>query len=257
MTILNNFKKIFQKEDNTLEILTNVKSTHDFGEVVNAKKAQPKWWKEMPSQFENFSPYTDSEVFKKFSRPISTVKHCPAIQDIFSTGVVIKAWSDFAIFVSPDGITESVHADDSIRGVPKGSGSYHPYIQRPGFLKGYAHFKLCPTFFGRTKTHRKFMWKGAYWYNPSLIENNIHIVPGIIDYKTQTGMNINMFLPIKSEPYQINIELGDPLIHLIPLDNKPVNIVKKLLTDEEMINCTNTHMKFMGSPKINKLKINS
>lgn len=254
--IIDKIKNFFTKEDYTVEMITNVHSTYEFGEIVEAKKSQPKWWKEMPAYFDNYESYMKDEVFGKFKHPLSTVKHCPAIQDIFSTGLIVKAWSDFIIFVSPDGVVESMHADEAIKGVPGGSGSTHPYTQRAGFLKNHAHFKLCPTFFLKTKTYRKFLWKGAYWYNPSLIENNIHIVPGIIDYKTQTGMNINMFLPIKDEPYMIKINFGDPLVHLIPLDNKPVKITKKLLSEEEYMRESNPHLKFFGSPKVLKSRIN-
>jgi hypothetical protein len=250
--IIDKFKNFFTKEDNNLEIVTNIHTTYEFLEVVEAKKAQPKWWKDLPALFNNHHPISRNEVFNDFKQPIQTLKYCPAIQDIFSTGLVIKAWSDFIIFVSPDGIVESVHADDGIKGVPPGSGSTHPYIQRAGFLNNFAHFKLIPTFFFKTKTYRKFLFKGAYWYNPSLIENNIHIVPAIIDYKTQTGVNMNMFFPIKSEPYQVKINFGDPLIHLIPLDNKPINVTRKLVDDNEFHKLGNPHMKFVGSSKILK-----
>ena len=148
-------------------------------------------------------------------------------------------------------------SDESIRHVPPGSGSSHPYIQRAGVLKGFAHWKLHPPIFFRTKKYRKFLWKGAYWFNPYLIENNIHIVPGLIDYKTQSGVNINMLLPIKNESYELTISLGDPLVHIIPLDNKPVKIVKKLISDDEYLQQSNPHLKFNGSPKILKSRINN
>jgi len=61
-----------------------------------------------------------------------------------------------------------------------------------------------------------------------------------------------MFFPIKSEPYQVKINFGDPLIHLIPLDNKPINVTKKLVDDNEFHKLGNPHMKFIGSSKILK-----
>lgn len=255
MTILNNFKNFFQKEDNIVNVLTPIKNTFEYGEIESAKKAQPKWWKEMPPKFDDYANFSNNKDFDKFKRSITSVKGCPAFQDIFSTGFIIKSWCDIKIFVSPEGVVESYIADDSIRNTPPGSGSSHPYIQRAGVLKGFAHWKLHPPMFFKTKKYRKFLWKGAYWYNPYLIENNIHIVPGIIDYKTQSGANINMLLPIKSEPYELNFSFGDPLVHIIPLDNKPVKIVKKLISEEEYARESNPHLKFNGSPKILKSRI--
>jgi len=256
MTILNNFKNLFRKDDNTLEVITHTSSTYEFWDLIEARKALPKWWRDMPSKYDNIFPHTPNPVFEKFKRPISTAKQCPAIQDILSTGVIFKAWTDIAIFVSPDGIVESSTADEKIGpGIPAGGGSSHPYIQRNGVFKNYAHYKLSPPIFLKTKTYRKFLWTGAFWHNPYLVENNIHIVPGIIDYKTNTGMNINMFLPLKSEPYQLNINFGDPLVHLIPLDNKPIKITKRLVDADEFEREGNVHIKFIGSPKITKSRI--
>jgi hypothetical protein len=253
MTILDNFKDLFKKDDGVIEVITYASSTYDFWDLIEAKKAVPKWWKDMAIKFDDVIPLTPNPIFEKFKRPISTVKQCPAIQDILSTGIIFKAWSDITILVSPDGVVESIIADEKIG--PSGEGSNHPYIQRNGVFKNYAHYKLTPPIFLKTKTYRKFLWTGAFWHNPSLVENNIHIVPGIIDYKTQTGMNINMFLPLKNEPYQLNINFGDPLIHLIPLDNKPIKIIKKLTDINGFQHMSNTHLKFVGSPKILKSKM--
>lgn len=255
--IIDKIKNIFTKEDYTIETITNISSTYEFWDLIEAKRSQPKWWKEMPSKYDDFSPISKFrlDIFEKFKRPISTIKHCPAIQDIFSTGLIYKSWTDFRILVSPDGIVESSQADEKIHGVPDGGGSSHPYIQRAGLFKNHAHFKISTPIFFKTNTYRKFLWKGAYWFNPYLVENNIHIVPGIIDFKTQSGTNINMFVPIKDEPYEIRIDFGDPLVHLIPLDDKPIKILKKLVSNDEFIKLSNPHMKFIGSPKILKSRI--
>ena len=249
--IIDKFKNFFTKEDNVLTVKTKYSSTFEFAEIELAKKSYPKWFKDMPGKIDDYFPYpSKNDDFKSFKKPISTVKSCPAIQGIFQTGVIIKAWCDITVIVSPEGVIECEYADRRLHDRPPGSS--HPYAQRPGFLKGYAHWKLHSPWSFSTKKLRKFLWTGAYWYNPYLIENNIHIVPGIIDYYTQTGTEINMLLPIKSDSYKLELKFGDPLIHLIPLDDKPIRITKQILDYKEFHDQSNPHLKFIGSSGILK-----
>jgi len=89
-------------------------------------------------------------------------------------------------------------------------------------------------------------------WNTSLVENNIFVIPGFIDYYTQNGTEINLFVPIKEESYAIEIKQGDPLVHIFPIDNNPVNIVPKLVSESELKRQSNIHPKFTGSFKLFK-----
>lgn len=249
--IIDKIKNIFNQQDNILHCYTNNPSVNEFGGIELAKKCLPNWWKEIPSTVSYKPHYFSSQrnsnnIFSSFISNISSIKHCPAIQGLYSTGILIKAWCDIKIFVSPEGYVDSIQKDDRIHfeGLP---GQVHPYIQRAGFLPNMAHWKIHNPWFFKTKKYRRFFWTGAYWWNPSLIENNIHIVPGFIDYYSQSGAEINMFLPIKDKPYEINIKLGDPLIHLFPLDNNPVKIKRSLVSNKFIQSLFNPHLKFIGS----------
>lgn len=251
MMIIDKIKNIFGQEDNTLHCYTDNTVVAEFGEIELAKKNLPVWWKELPSNFihkpYNFSHLPASNtIFSSFKSSISTIKHCPAIQGLFTTGIIIKAWCDIKIFVSPEGYVDSIQKEDRLN-AHKRPGSYHPYIQRVGFLPNMAHYKIHSPWQFKTNKLRRFFWNGAYWWNPQLIENNIHIVPGFIDYYSQAGTEINMFLPIKDKSYEIDIKYGDPLIHLFPTDNKPVNIKTHLIDSLKYENLINPHIKFVGS----------
>jgi len=204
------------------------------------------------------SQRNSNNIFSSFISNISSIKHCPAIQGLYSTGILIKAWCDIKIFVSPEGYVDSIQKEDRINR-QKLAGSFHPYSQRAGFLSNMAHWKIHNPWIFNTNRYRKFFWNGAYWWNPQLIENNIHIVPGFIDFYTQHGTEINMFLPIKNESYEIHINCGDPLIHLFPIDDNSINIKTQLISAEKLDSFNNSHLKWVGSAyqvKSKKLKNN-
>lgn len=249
--IIDKIKNIFGKQDNTLHFYTFNTAVAELGEIEMTKKCPPAWWKELPSTFPhkpyNFSHQPASNIiFSSFKSTITTAKHCPAIQKLFTTGIIIKAWCDIKIFVSPEGYVDSIQKEDRLN-VQRKSGSTHPYKQRAGFLPNMAHWKIHSPWSIKTNKYRRFYWNGAYWWNPQLIENNIHVVPGFIDYYTQHGTEINMLLPIKSESYEINIKHGDPLVHLFPIDDNSINIKTHLISDKEWDNLINPHPRFIGS----------
>ncbi len=251
--IIDKIKNIFTK-DNDLYCLTPFNGVFEFGEIVSVKKHHPSWWKNLPVKLRDFAPYNlrfSNDEFKEFKQEVLSVKHCPAISDNLNTGLVIKAWSDIKIFVSPDGIVDAVQASEETSQT-RGAGSTHPYYQRAGFLPNMVHYKIHSPWMFKTNKYRKFYFQGAYMWNQSLIENNVFIIPGFIDYYTQSGTEINLFLPIKDKSYAIDIKLGDPLVHLFPIDSNPVNIIPKLVSREEIDKVMNIHPKFTGSFKVLK-----
>ena len=252
MLIIDKIKNLFTG-DNDLYCKSSLPSVVEFSEIISVKKHQPSWWKKLPTKIENVIPYPGlgyhKDEFKNFKTDILTVKHCPAISENINTGLLIKAWSDITIFINPDGIVEGSAANEEVR-AQRPVGSYHPYIQRAGFLRNMAHYKIHNPWTFNTKKYRKFYFQGAYMWNPSLIENNIFIIPGFIDYYTQNGTEINLFAPIKKESYIIEIKHGDPLVHIFPIDDRPLNIVSKLVSDWEIRKQSNIHPKFVGSFKL-------
>lgn len=254
MMIIDKIKNIFTN-DNDLHCISSLPSVIEFGEITNVKKHQPSWWKKLPTKIENFLPYPGlmfhKNEFSDFKTDILTLKHCPAISENINTGFLIKAWSDITIFINPDGIVDGSAANEEVRS-QRPVGSYHPYVQRAGFLRNMAHYKIHSPWIFNTKKYRKFYFQGAYMWNTSLVENNIFVIPGFIDYYTQNGTEINLFAPIKKESYAIEIKQGDPLVHIFPIDNHPVNIIPKLVSEFELKRQSNAHPKFTGSFKLFK-----
>lgn len=252
--IIDKLKNLFTG-DNDLYCYTSLPNVLKHGEITSVKSQQPSWWRNLPAKLKSpnwkFPLKNSFNEFDEYLQDLATIKQCPAVSENLNSGILLKAWCDIKIFVSPDGIVDSVQASEETSS-QRPPGSVHPYIQRAGFLKNMAHYKIHSPWLFNTKKHRKFYFQGAYMWNTSLVENGIFVVPGFIDYYAQTGTEINLFLPIRNTSYVIDIKLGDPLVHLFPIDNNPVNIKRELKNDNELRKISNVHLKFVGSSKLLK-----
>lgn len=242
-------------EDNDLYCYTSLPNVYKFGEITNVKSQHPGWWKKLPAKLKspgwNYPLKASGNEFKEYYQDIATIRQCPAVNENLNSGFLIKAWCDIKIFVSPDGIVDCVQASEETS-TQRPPGSTHPYSQRAGLAPNMAHYKIHSPWLFKTNKHRRFYWQGAYMWNNSLIENHIFVVPGFIDYHAQVGTEINMLFPIKNKSYVLDIKLGDPLVHIFPIDDNPVNLKRKLITEAELIKKTNIHLKFVGSSKLLK-----
>ena len=179
MTILDNFKKLFKKEDYTFEVITSVPGVYEYGNVDLAKKIIPPWFKDLPNtlnakfNFPKNYPFSDQKI--------STVKYCPSFQEIYTKGIIITAWCDMRFAIHPDGVVNILSS------LPFGrdAGSHHLYLQRAGWMKNMTHYKIHSPYWFKTPQYRRFLWSGAYQHNEKLVNNNVYVITGIIDYFTQ------------------------------------------------------------------------
>jgi hypothetical protein len=68
----------------------------------------------------------------------------------------------------------------------------------------------------------EFMCVEPTWTMVSTDE--VTVLPGILDYKYQHATNINMLLKRKDADYKLMFELNTPMMQLVPLDNRPVEL---------------------------------
>lgn len=251
MTILDNFKKMFQKEDYTFEVMTAVGGVYDYGNVDLAKKLIPQWFKDLPSSIATEFFYPQNHTWK--DHKMSTAKYCPAFQEIYTKGIIITSWCDMKFAIHPDGNVEMMSAIQ----INREGGSHHIYHQRAGWMKNMTHYKIHSPYWFKTPLYRRFLFSGAYQHNEKLINNNIYVVNGVIDYFTQYATEINLLFPIKDKTYFVEFNLGDPLVHLLPLDENPIKITKKLLSIEEESRYRTAHPLFYGNPKLYKAKVSN
>ncbi len=106
----------------------------------------------------------------------------------------------------------------------------NPLLSKPkkGFVN-YHHIKLISPWILKEKSGVKFAWVGAEW---NLDSYNFKVLPGIINFNINHHTNVNLMLP--KEEKNIIIPAGLPIVNLIPLTDKKINLVNQVIPEKEM-----------------------
>jgi hypothetical protein len=70
-----------------LEVYTNQQYVMDQCQPTLAKNFIPEWWKSLPAQRTHTNLHTGGSPV-----PISSMKQCPAINEILKQGVIFPSW---------------------------------------------------------------------------------------------------------------------------------------------------------------------
>lgn len=216
----------FKKKKIVVDAFTTNHAAYELFPPAPAKRYIPDWFKKMDNIVHL---EIDSENMPGLTSPAGTLKNCPGFLDLYKTGFMIPAWSDFLVYTNAKG---GIHIE-----TPQQSGLKEVFEQHTDWQFGkpknttfdnLIHAKLnCPWSF-KEKSGVKFFFGSPSWNNyPSVIPN---IIPGVIDWRYNIAANINMFFPKRDAKYDITA--GHPLAHIIPLSEHDVEI-KTHLCDKE------------------------
>ena len=200
------FKKI------KLVAKTNVKDLADVFPMVPAGACLPNWYKDMKLS------YTVGEcpVQRSITNQKGTIKGCEGVNKLLTRGFVIAAWQDMSIFIYPDG---RVSFDAALK--DKISFEVHDARQAPPHWKDHVIFKLVSPWF-------LFGDETEYMLVPMPLHSTLpieHFIPsGIVNFKNQHSTNVFFMVKPRAEVYEIFIKAGQPLVQLIPLAEKKVDL---------------------------------
>lgn len=204
---------LFKSKKIHLDCFTLAGTVAEDNPIQKSSEFIPNWWKKLPPC------NLDSTIHGvEVKRP--TMKKCLGFIDLYKTGVVIPLWSDANIRINENTwayefAIGKLIADDPI--VAHGENQYEGLLPNNKFL----HIKLNIPWILSEKTGTKFLMVNSLWSNLSIMPK-IHILPGILNFRTQHAANINAFLSTENQPYQYNLEAGIPLVQLVPLSEKDV-----------------------------------
>lgn len=176
--------------------------------ITRSTKQFPEWWKKIPGTI-------SFEEENGISIDRSTIKRCIGILDLYKNSFTLPMWSDFKIEIGEENNMSFMRwyiSDDT-------EIARHDSRQWANNFSNFKQIKLMSPWKLKEKTGCKFAFVSPSW---TLLENlkDLHIMPGIVDYKYQHSTHVNMFVP-----YQIGqhiIKVGTPLAHIIPLTEKSV-----------------------------------
>jgi len=213
----------FKRKKVVVDCFVNIPAVYELFKIDKANKFIPSEWKALPA-FEELR--ADEKPRTKMTVPVSTAKRCFALGNLFSTGFVIPAWSDFGIEVFHD---STFNVADPMKVMQRETASHPSWMYWDTLYKGYQHIKLCSPWLIREKSGVQFHWSQIDYQNTDRYAN-VHILTGVLDYKAQHDTHVNMFVKKGSIT---QFKAGEPLVQVVPLTELDVELKCHLITDYE------------------------
>lgn len=207
-----------------VDCFTNDQLIYNNFKIQKAKEFIPPWWKSLPS---NNQVKTNNDPQSKLTIKQANLKHCNGFRDLFAEGFIIPFWVDCQIEMLDD--NRYYISGHDVLGVNI-NVAYHGREQTGNELyPDCSQLKFGSPWLFHEKTGVKFSWNACMWNNTSYL-NDMHLLSGVLDFKTQRTTNVNAFIKKGSI---VKLNAGDPLIHLIPISDKKLTIKNHILSKEE------------------------
>lgn len=179
--------------------------------IDKAIKFYPKEFKNLPKNIDlKYNQDPESKLVIK----VPTIKSCTGITDLYTRGFVIPAWDTFSIEMLGDSNYSLFSESNTVQ------TDYHNRSQYGQIYPNSGHIKLLSPWLLKEKTGVKFLWIHSGWTKTNNTELAT-IPPAVIDYKYQFNTHISFFI---RNGCIINYDVGDPLVHMIPLTEDTVKL---------------------------------
>jgi hypothetical protein len=231
----------FKRKKIVIDAFTYSSVAYNVFPIEKAIKFTPDYWKKLPvSQTE--------KTLQGIQYEQPTLKRCDGFKSLYTNGFIVPLWTD--IILESLGDSWAFKCADDNTGI-----TYHPAKQMGEGLQQLHHAKILSPWIFKEKTGVNFLWMEPTW-NSIDYNYNLRVVPGVLDFKYQVGVNINVFFP--KIPHRIELDAGIPIAHLIPLSENEIDIRNHLISKEEYekIKSIDYKFAFIGGykKKIDKMK---
>lgn len=203
-----------------LDCFTVRNDVAQFSPIKKSAHFAPEWFKNLPNEF-----FDDSSFYLG-----GTMKGCYGFLNQISTGFVMPLWSDLILEIGPENdLSYKWRFSDN-----ESKLDVHPQFQRGNFLpqEKYQHFKLMSPWAFVCNVDIQWQCLQFPWSKTSMDE--FMAVPGIVDYKYQTGTNINLMFEKTDKKRFVYLHHGHPIYQFIPLTEKKVKHKIQVISHEEM-----------------------
>jgi hypothetical protein len=213
-----------KRKEIVVDAFINDASFLKYGSPVKASEYIPEWFKLVPKELENTTNYG-----LKFNQ--ETIRQCIGFNDLYKEGFILPLWQEVIIETDADGKYIWVSADLNKHASDNPLISDHPKKQWwNNSMRDVIHLKINSPWKFVEKTGIKFMCIEPSW-NHLEEPFDLCVLPGIVQFNAQHSTNINMLAPCVKQ--RIEISLGTPMWHVIPLSEHKVEIKNHLLDDLE------------------------
>lgn len=179
----------------------------------------PDWWKVLPKQLDR--DLDNLPLFK-----ITTLKACPAITNLYTSGYIFPLWSDLRIEVKNENYRyQFADVTSSIE--------HHPREQfgASDLLNEHIHLKLVNPWHTYCKEKIAFLTVAPTWNNFG--HNDVIVLPGLFSHRFFMCHNINLLVRKAAEKIY-SFDFRQPLVHVIPLTDRPVKLHYELVSEREL-----------------------
>lgn len=208
----------FRKKKVVIDAFTHMRTAYEYFPIDYAIKFVPEWWKSLPKE------YTKTTNLG-LNLDISTLKRCNGFLDLYARGFVLPMWSDLVMNTQETGGYQFQWANSNSADITTHSAQQYGMSVDEKFI----HLKILSPWMVQEKTGVKFIWTSPTWSR--LFDDNLTILPGVVDYKYQHGTNINLFIEKKNSTYKLMA--GEAMSHVVPLSDHKIEIKTHLIGKDE------------------------
>jgi hypothetical protein len=209
----------FKKKKLVVECFTKVEQLANIG-IPRASKFLPEWWKQIPKV--NYIPNNLGVAI-----PNATMKTCAGFIDLYHQGNILPMWSELLIDV--DETSYCYQYSDTENFANPETHPKEQFVTDQYKFEHFHHMKLVAPWLLKCDKDVKFIAIEPT-YNNIVNDYGIVYLPGVLDFKYNHGVNVNLLLP--SYIRRIKMNFLDPLYHLICLDGDHNVEFKSILVDK-------------------------
>jgi len=194
-----------------LEAYAPVGELIDYFPMIKAKDFPPSWFPSLPKPHETH-----------------TVRNCPGLKDLLSSGFIFQSWGEFDITINTDGKADVVSPVAFYDMPPTSQHSIS--AEAPGAWPGYTNLKFHNPWHLYCAEPIKWLMVQPTWHQADPLR--WAPVTGAAEFRYQHPCHINTVWRIYDIPYTTKIKSGEPLLQIIPITERPVILKLDVMTDE-------------------------
>jgi hypothetical protein len=212
-----NFNK---KKDIVLDCYTSSIYAYNFARINHGHHFIPDWWKKEPNEIH----------LKEQQESMPSIKKCPAIVQYYKNGIILPLWCDLKMFLHPNGTDwNAITSHNEV------SFEKHPREQFAGFTKEHGEsIKIISPWRFHCREKILFTMSQPIWSNRDFFEH-FHLLPGVLDFKTQSVTNLNFFVVRKNEEIEFNINPLTPMVIFHPHTERNIIIKHHFVENAEKL----------------------
>ena len=191
----------------------------------------PDWFKKTTATY----PYDNGSVTCPHTGRLATsmsIKTCPGVTDLYKQSITVPSWFVMEVDVDKEGLSVKSPLQELV------SHMSHPNQQFKNFVNSdqAVNLKVDTPWIVQSKPNIQIMFVEPRWDNYNRYRY-MTVLPGIMDLKYTNVLKINHLFDVPNDPdtvYTTRWDVLDPLVHIIPITDKEVEIKHHVVDIETM-----------------------